>query len=400
MTLAIAMAANYGYIRQLETTIKSVLMHNTNIHFYVMNSDIPQDWFEVLNAKLNPIGSKVVDEKVDPALLSQEHISQAHLNSVAYAKFYVPDRIRDDVVLYLDSDVIVEGSLEPLFKIRFANDELVAAAKEVEDPSSYNDGVIVYNNKQLQLVANLTSTLLEMGHNDQLYNGDQTVFNNYFAGHIKVLPSQYNYEIGMDRWAFRQNRTDMIERLSAIKDPVIIHYANNDKPWNTNSSGRLRSLWWKYYSVDWKEVIQSTQSRQIPLDHINPIKIDGKLFTMTNDQNLEHLEELVQKLPNWQFNIGAYTYVGWNLGRMPQYPNVKIHPCIMKYKIDQLFKESDAYLDTNFGSKEVDLISRYEQTGRPVLTFESSKTAEIEGGIITMYLVMIRWTKWSTISVR
>ena len=283
------------------------------------------------------------------------------------------------MVLYLDSDIIVNGDLSPLLDIHFDDDEWAAAVKEVENDSFFNSGVIVLNNKRLRKIENLTDTLLKMGNNDQLINGDQSVFNDYFEGHIRELSPEYNYEIGMDRWAFYQRRSDMIDKLASVKDPIIVHYANDDKPWNTTSSGRMRSLWWKYNFIGWDELADHAKSLHIMFNHIEPTKIDGKLFTITNDQNLEHLEELVQKLPNWQFDIGAYTYVGWNLVKMQQYPNVKIHPIILQFEIDNLFRTSDAYLDTNFGPKEVDLISRYQQTGRPIATFESSKTAEIGG---------------------
>lgn len=379
MSNSIALLSNYSYVRQLETTIKSVLIHNVNVHFYVLNSDIPQDWFELINQKIASIGSRITDKKIDPESLSQEHVSQSHVAPITYARFFIPQLIQDDVVLYLDSDIIVDGDLSPLLDFHFDDDEWAAAAKEVENDLVFNAGVIVLNNKRLRRIDNLTDTLLKMGNNNKLTNGDQSVFNDYFDGHIKELSSKYNYEIGMDRWAFYQGRSDMVEKLATVNDPVIIHYANDDKPWNTMSSGRMRSLWWKYNLLGWDEIVNHAALLHIPFKHIESVKIDGKLFTITNNQNLEHLEELVQKLPNWQFEIGAYTYVGWNLAKMQQYPNVKIHPVILKFTSESLFEKSDAYLDINFGRKEVDLISQYQQTGRPVISFESAKTAGICG---------------------
>lgn len=41
----VALAADYQYINQIETTIKSLFYHNDNTKVYVINYDIPQEWF-------------------------------------------------------------------------------------------------------------------------------------------------------------------------------------------------------------------------------------------------------------------------------------------------------------------------------------------------------------------
>ena len=119
----VAMAANYSYIRQVETTIKSLLDHNSRVKIYLMNSDIPSEWFQIINAKLNVIGSKIVDKKVSPYILAEEHVSQAHIDVIASARFFIPELIREDTVVYLDSDVIVTDSLQKLFNLGFQKDE-------------------------------------------------------------------------------------------------------------------------------------------------------------------------------------------------------------------------------------------------------------------------------------
>lgn len=247
MKKIVAMAANYSYIRQVETTIKSLLDHNAQVTIYLMNSDIPADWFQVINSKVNIIGSKIIDKKVSPITLAEEHISQSHLNVISNARFFIPELVKEDKFVYLDSDLIVTDDLKELFNVSFRENELIAMVKEVEDNHFFNAGVAVYNNHALKQIDGLTNRLLELGKNDKLRNGDQSVINQYFKGHIKELPAEYNYEIGMDRWAFLQNRTDMLDKLAKIKSPKIVHYVNDDKPWNQFSSGRLRSLWWHYW---------------------------------------------------------------------------------------------------------------------------------------------------------
>ena len=39
--LVIALVGDYGYINQIETTIKSIIYHNHDCKIYVINPDIP-----------------------------------------------------------------------------------------------------------------------------------------------------------------------------------------------------------------------------------------------------------------------------------------------------------------------------------------------------------------------
>lgn len=369
----VAMAANYSYIRQVETTIKSLLDHNSRVKIYLMNSDIPSEWFQIINAKLNVIGSKIVDKKVSPYILAEEHVSQAHIDVIASARFFIPELIREDTVVYLDSDVIVTDSLQKLFNLGFQKDELLAMAREVENNQFFNDGIVVFNNRVLKRIDGLTNKLLELGKNDKLDNGDQSVINDYFKDHIKELPAEYNYEIGMEWWAILQNRIDILDKLAKVKKPKIVHYASGDKPWNQFSSGRLRGLWWHYYAIDWLTIVQHAMNRE---NH----NIDGgSLLTITNSQDLDHLEELVQALPEWHFYICAYTSMGWSLVKMSQYPNVTLYPNVLKYRLDELINKCDGYLDINYGPKDEKFLERFVQSDKPMMTFDNVKSNQEYG---------------------
>lgn len=369
----VVMGANYQYIRQVKATVKSLLYYNGNIDIYLLNSDIPQECFRLINKIINPLGSQIIDRKINSDLLNGEYEAQDHLNVIAYARCFIPELIPDDIAVYLDSDVIVHGSIDSLFNCHFSENELLAAAPEVADNNQFNDGVLVFNNKKLREVPDLATKLLDMGKDIHLYNGDQSVFNIYFKGHFKRITSQYNYEIGMDRWAYMQHLTDMQKSLNEMKNPIIIHYANDDKPWNLMSSGRMRKLWWHFYGMNWDAVVQHEQTI---LGHLTPINHDeyvGSLFTLTNDQNLTHIETLINALPNWHFTLAAYTIVGYGLWKLIQYPNVTIIKSVLSFAVDDLIEKSDAYLDINYIGKFPETVQQFLQTGKPVLAFDSTK---------------------------
>lgn len=51
MRKSIVLAADNAYLIPLETTIKSVLYHNRDVDFYILNSDIAPEWFKLLGRK-------------------------------------------------------------------------------------------------------------------------------------------------------------------------------------------------------------------------------------------------------------------------------------------------------------------------------------------------------------
>ena len=52
MQKSIILATDNNYLIQAETTIKSILAHNTDVCIYVFNNDIAPEWFKLLNVKL------------------------------------------------------------------------------------------------------------------------------------------------------------------------------------------------------------------------------------------------------------------------------------------------------------------------------------------------------------
>ena len=51
----IAFAIDAKYTPHLETLIKSICYYNKNVNFYVLHNDIPQEWFEGIQFKLDKL---------------------------------------------------------------------------------------------------------------------------------------------------------------------------------------------------------------------------------------------------------------------------------------------------------------------------------------------------------
>ena len=117
MNKTIVLAGDRNYTTQLETTIKSILYHNRDVKIYILNQDIMPDWFRKPRKIARILGSDIIDVKLPKKAVFQDWTKQDHISSIAYARYFIPDYIPEAKVLYLDSDLIVNTSLEKLFSL-------------------------------------------------------------------------------------------------------------------------------------------------------------------------------------------------------------------------------------------------------------------------------------------
>lgn len=361
--LTFVLAADYGYLRYLETTLKSVCYHHDNCKVYIMNRDIPQEWFIGIRKRLKCRNSELVDIKLTGDAISKEWKMApygSHINYMTFARYFIPQFVEEEKVLYLDSDVIVTRNLNDLFKIELGN-HLVAAAKVVyglED--RFNAGVLLINNK-LWKAENIQKQCIDITNNEHetLIEADQTVLNRLCGQRYIVLDDTYNFQIGYDRLAEERKQYFILEK-SLNPLPAIIHYLSDDKPWNLFSFCRLRDVWWKYSLMDWSEII----AYEIP-------KRSKSILIMTHSQELEQIEVLVKRLPECTFNIMALTLMGDKLNSLRKYENVRLHPAVLEWNINRLIRECDVYLDINHEVKNLEVIEKVKESGKLILSFEN-----------------------------
>ena len=358
------LAADYGYLRYLEATLKSICYHHDNCKVYIMNSDIPQEWFIGIRKRLKCRNSELVDIKLTGDAISKEWKMApdgGHINYMTFARYFIPQFVEEEKVLYLDSDVIVTRTLVELFEMELGN-HLVAASKIVfglED--RFNAGVLLINNK-LWKEENIQKQCIDITNSEHetLPEADQTVLNRLCGQRYIVLDDTYNFQIGYDRLAEQRKQYFILEK-SLNPLPAIIHYLSEDKPWNLFSFCRLRDIWWKYSLMDWSEII----AHEIP-------KTFKSILIMTDSQELEQIEVLVEQLPEYTFNIMALTLMGDKLNNLRKYENVRLHPALLEWNINRLIHECDIYLDINYGRKNQEVIEKVNELGKSILSFENT----------------------------
>jgi len=361
--MTFVLAGDYGYIRYIEATLKSICYHHENCKVYILNQDIPQEWFISVRKRMAQRNSELVDVKLTSGLVSTTWKLPPfgeHMNHMSFARYFIPQFVEEDKVLYLDSDIIVTRPLNDLFAINLG-DKLLAAAKVIyglED--RFNSGVMLINNK-LWKEENIQQKLIDITNreHESLEESDQTVLNWATGDRYIVLDDTYNFQIGYDRIA-EQRKQFFILELPTDPLPAIIHYLTADKPWNIRSFSRLREVWWRYAMMDWSEIV----SHFIPETKI-------QLLIETSSQQLENIEILATKLPNCIINIACFSEVGDVLNSLRRFENIRLYPSILSYSCSRLIDECVFYLDINHEDKNESVIEEVKLKGKPILSFDN-----------------------------
>lgn len=374
MNKTIVLAGDRNYTRQLETTIKSILYHNRDVKIYILNQDIMPDWFRKPRKIARMLGSEIIDVKLPEQTVFQDWEKQDHISSITYARYFIADYIQEDKVLYLDSDLIVNTSLEKLFSICLEEKSL-AAVKDT-DGITFNAGVLLINNKKWRqeklkerLIEQSIVTMKEVEEGRfEHFNGDQTIFNQVLQDDWLELGRAYNLQVGHDIVALYNNWQ---EHLAFNDKPVVIHFTTYRKPWTTLTANRYRDLWWEFHDLEWSQILQHHMGE---FELISPLDKEFSCLTLTNSQDLEGIEELVTALPEVVFHIAAWTVMGPMLQKLAKkYKNVKLYPEVKSDQFEELKSQMDVYLDINLHNSTSEVVKEISSLNKPMLAFYTSQ---------------------------
>lgn len=262
---AIVLAADFLYVNQVVTTMKSICYHNRSVRFYIINKDFPKEWFIQLNSRLRDFDSEVINCRVTSEQISRYKIDISH---TVFLRYFVADFVKEDKALYLDCDLVVTKNLDDLFETDLKDYPLAAirdyVGKVYHDQEIFNAGVLLINNrvwKQEQMTQRLIDLTNEW--HDKADQVDQLVLNKLFENKWLELNFDNNYIV---------NHNQFIDyRLPKSQDyPGIIHYLSHGKPWDNLGIQDYRDVWWYYHKLEWTELSQNYYLHALQKTHISP----------------------------------------------------------------------------------------------------------------------------------
>jgi len=269
---SVIFAGDYAYIRQIETAIKSICRHNSHLKIYVLNQDIPQEWFEGIQFKLEKMGYNLFSIHISDDIFKDyktlEHIS----SSSSYYRLMIPKLINQDRVLYLDSDIILNGSLSDFYY----SDLEGAPVGVIRDyctmqtfPFPYLDESISrkYFNSGVLLIdcakwrnEGIVDILLETAkaYAEQVLYGDQCILNIVLREKAKYYSFAENAQV-----KYIENIKEQcgLSSVNLDKHPIVIHYTTETKPWNCQKTGLFeREKYWFFRHLDWSYLIMRPEN--------------------------------------------------------------------------------------------------------------------------------------------
>lgn len=247
-------AANDFYVQYLCVAIVSILHNNTceKISFYVLTNDFSENSKKkIQNIKRQYNNWDIKYIYIDTNLVSSLKLNIDYISSETYFRYFIADLVPElDKCLYLDADLVVNGSLRSLYDTDI-EDFYCAGVRDLYIDSINYKSNINFNEKDLYVNAGmLLMNLSKLRENNMsqilLYNTkelinkiqfqDQDIINITFKGKIKEVDSIYNF----------MNHNTKLEKQKR-KSAIVVHYTGKEKPWSNKCKNKMRFLW-KYYN--------------------------------------------------------------------------------------------------------------------------------------------------------
>ncbi len=260
--IPVIMASNDQYIPYLSVALESMLQYASGEYCYdiwILNTNISvrmKALLEIALKRFSNVHIRYLD--VSAFVCDLDLRGRKHISIESYYRLVIPTLFRNyDKVVYLDSDVIVQHDISKLYEV-VLGDNLLAAVRdtgvcwgynampyiksyindmlELKKPDDYfNAGVLLVNVGGMR--ARFSDfALIEMAQGGKYIYLDQDVLNVSGQGEIFFLDSRWNVLHDCDGISISTLLANLPRHmaesyLAARKDPWIIHYAGENKPW-------------------------------------------------------------------------------------------------------------------------------------------------------------------------
>ncbi|MDO4998082.1 MAG: glycosyltransferase family 8 protein [Neisseria sp.] len=271
-TLAIAICLDKNYLQPAETLLKSLSYHNKNVKIYALHTDVPAEWFSQIQANIAPLANQIIavhlhsdNPKVQainarlasldlppvPALFGQfqsENDIRHDITQTAYYRLLLPELIDEHRLVYLDCDMLINGSIQSFNDVDLG-DKVIAAIDDFaikiqgdygylvqeNDPiyqqfcrfkgglfeEYFNSGVLLIDAKAWREQGICFDLLHFVKMRCNFRHHDQDILNFYFYKNWLPLSHFFNLQIEA-LWT---------NQILVEKPPVIIHFTGKHKPW-------------------------------------------------------------------------------------------------------------------------------------------------------------------------
>lgn len=273
--IRLAMAADDSFAMPMAVTLFSALRHlssDREVQVLALDAGLSSQSKERVGTVARRAHSEVHLHWTKPDTSNIDRVDlemDPRFSPAIFYRLLIPEVLPETVdrILYLDSDLIFERSLRPLWEKSFQGTALQAVPERIVscpkagiadwerlglDPGTpfFNSGLMLMNLNvwREEDIHGQTIRYLRNPENDFCYAGDQEALNAVLAGRWRPLDQRWNAIDQVFDPDLRQHHEEMLgTRLeSAKREPFVVHFTSDEKPWQPGCTHPVRHRFYHY----------------------------------------------------------------------------------------------------------------------------------------------------------
>lgn len=263
--MELLVSLDQNYLPQLRVMLTSLTCNDPGVRcrVWLLHSGIPQDKLDTLAHGLERLGHRLEPVLVDESLFGAAPVTDRYPQEMYYrllAAQLLPETL--DRVLYLDPDILVINSLQPLWDLHLGDDLFAAAshvstggmvANEVNkirlgtETDYYNSGVLLIDLARCRREVDPQQVFAYVAqHQAELFLPDQDVLNALYGS--RILPVEdlvWNYD-PRNYSEYKLRSHNKANTNWVIQNTAVLHFCGRDKPWKKGYRRRFGVLYLHY----------------------------------------------------------------------------------------------------------------------------------------------------------
>ncbi len=256
----VVIGVNEKFKKSAYVMLYSLLRNNKKLDFeiHIISDYLELSYFKELE---NDYNCKLHLYKIDTNDISK--LNFRHIDTSTFYRLKMDEYLPRDIdkLLYLDSDIIVDGSIDDLLDTEFNDNELVAAVeckistKHLESINFrgnyyFNAGVIYFDYQKCLRMNIFKKALEELKRSEDKYIFmDQDVLNIVLKNNVKFISPKWNYSTFFAV-------SELLGKNEIDTEPKIIHYTGIYKPWNYVNINKYSYKYLNYYKELFDEEVK------------------------------------------------------------------------------------------------------------------------------------------------
>ncbi|MBU5455567.1 MULTISPECIES: glycosyltransferase family 8 protein [Eubacteriales] len=259
--------ADEKYAGRIPVVLQSLYINDSNnlFHIHLIYDSISEELIYKLENFCKKLGYYFSAYRIREKYFSNAPVNK-HYSEMMYYRLLAADILPKSIdrVIYLDPDILLINSIEPLWKMDLEG-KIFAAASHTEEKrildninklrlgissAYFNTGVLLMDltKCRTEIVLDEIISFIEKNGN-RLLLPDQDVFNALYSKFVKLIPDEiWNYDVRKYTQYYIKS-SGMIDENWIIQNTVILHYCGKDKPWNKQYKYRFADLYRHYQQL-------------------------------------------------------------------------------------------------------------------------------------------------------